>query len=377
MDTVLYPIEVVVAWIMTGIHSLLMMLGMSDGPGLAWVLSIVGLTIVVRILLIPLLFRQIKAMRGMQEIQPELQKLQKKYKGKKDTASQMAMQEEMKELYKSHGTSPFASCLPILLQMPIFFALFRVLNSLRGISEGTYSREAIGPITQNVAADIENSSIFGANLSDWFLMPNATVETRVVTVLLIVAMSATSFITQKQLTMKNMSQAALEGPLAQQQKIMLYMFPVIFAISGVNFPVGVLIYWTMSNLWSMGQQWYTIRNHPAKGSQAHREMIARENVKREKKGQPLLDQHGNEIDPNAPVEEPKGQRVQPRRKERGGYKGEVVEQPEIEDEDVEDGPVRGKDGLTDEERARKRYERRAAERAAARKKRERRQQGKK
>lgn len=375
MDTFLYPIQVVVAWIMTGIHSGLVALGMNDGPGLAWVLAIVGLTIVMRILLIPLLFKQIKAMRGMQEIQPELQKLQKKYKGKKDQASQMAMQEEMKQLYKDAGTSPFSSCLPILLQMPIFFALFRLLNNLGPIADGEYARESVGSVTRDIAGDIEASTFIGAHLSDWFLMPDATMQVRIVTIILIVAMSVTTFITQKQLTMKNMTQAALEGPIAQQQKMMLYMFPVIFAISGVNFPVGVLIYWTVSNLWSMGQQWWTIRTHPAKGSKAFEHMIERKNAKRAKKGLPLLDRNGNEIDPNAPEPEPKGQRVQPRRKDRGGYKGEVVEQPEevLEEEpqlDDEDGPKVGKDGLTDEERARVRYERQREKREAKRRKRE-------
>ena len=109
---------------------------------------------------------------------------------------------------------------------------------------------------------------------------------RIVTVILIVAMSVTTFTTQKQLTMKNMSKAALEGPMAQQQKIMLYMLPVIFAISGINFPVGVLLYWLVSNVWSMGQQWYTIRNHPSAGSEAHKAMLARRAAKRAKKGLP-------------------------------------------------------------------------------------------
>ena len=364
----LYPIEVVVAWIMTGIHTLLTMVGLPDGPGVAWVLFIVGLTIVIRILLIPLLFRQIKAMRGMQEVQPEMQKIQKKYKGKRDTASQMAMQEELKELYKRHGTSPFSSCLPLLAQMPIFFALLSVLNNLDNIAGGTYKRDAIGTITQSVARDIEQSTFLGARLSDWFLMEDPDVRVRVVVGILIVAMSVTSFFTQKQLTMKNMSKAALEGPMAQQQKIMLYMLPVIFAVSGINFPLGVLLYWLVSNVWSMGQQWWTIRNHPSPGSEADRQMRARRAAKRAKKGLPPEEET---ITTETEVA-PQGQRVQPRRKGRGGRPGEVVVQPEPEESpevEQDEGPVRGKDGLTDQERAQRRYERRAAERAAAREKR--------
>ena len=164
-DTILYPIMVAVAWIMVGVHDLLVAVGMSGGSGWAWVLSIVGLTIVIRILIIPLFFKQIKAARGMQLVQPEMQKLQKKYKGKTDPASRQKMQEEMMALYREHGTNPFASCLPILLQMPIFFALFRVLNSLGPLSQGTYaggSKDSIGPLTQELAAQAESSTLFGA-----------------------------------------------------------------------------------------------------------------------------------------------------------------------------------------------------------------------
>src|SRR6478735_9934002 len=141
----LAPIEWVVAWIMYLCHQGLTYLGFSDGPGPAWVLSIVGLVIIIRILLIPLFFKQIKASRGMQMLQPEMQAIQKKYKGKSDPASREAMSRETMELYKKHGTNPFASCLPILLQTPIFFALFRVLNSLPAIADGTH--ETIGPLT--------------------------------------------------------------------------------------------------------------------------------------------------------------------------------------------------------------------------------------
>src|SRR5690625_7243941 len=95
-DSVLYPIKWVVAWIMVGAHEALTWLGLDSASGVAWGLSIVALVIVIRILLIPLFVRQIKAQRGMQILQPDIQKLQKKYKGKTDPASRQAMQQEMK-----------------------------------------------------------------------------------------------------------------------------------------------------------------------------------------------------------------------------------------------------------------------------------------
>ncbi|MEU2198612.1 membrane protein insertase YidC [Isoptericola sp. NPDC019482] len=305
-DTILYPIEWVVAWIMYGAHALFTTLGMQDGPGWAWVFSIVALTVVIRIALIPLFFKQIKASRGMQMMQPELQAVQKKYKGKTDPASREAMGRETMELYRKHGTNPMASCLPILLQSPIFFALFRVLNNLQGIAEGTH--KAIGPIDQRIAGDIESSSLFGAQLSDVFRTTDSTTS-RVVVICLIILMSATMFFTQRQLTMKNMPKAALEGPMASTQKMMLYILPVIFLISGINFPVGVLIYWVISNLWSMGQQFYTIKKMPAPGSEAER-------LLKEKQARKAAAKGAIEATPEPEPEKPRGQREQPKRKNR-------------------------------------------------------------
>lgn len=307
IDTILYPIQWVVAWIMYGSHQFFTLLGFQDGPGFAWVLSIVALVIAIRILLIPLFFKQIKASRGIQMMQPELQAIQKKYKNKKDPSSREAMGRETMELYRKHGTNPMASCMPILLQSPIFFALFRLLYNLGDISTGADS--AIGPIDQSVAADIEHSSLFGAQLSDIFLQTDDW-GARIVILVLIVAMSATTFFTQRQLTMKNMPKAALEGPMANTQKMMLYALPVIFLISGVNFPVGVLIYWTTTNLWSMGQQFYTIKRMPAPGSEAERQLKEKQAAKAAKKG--IVAEEPTEIEPPKPV----GQREQPVRKNR-------------------------------------------------------------
>ncbi|MBL0887355.1 membrane protein insertase YidC [Myceligenerans indicum] len=301
-----------VSWIMVGSHELFTFLGLPDGPGVAWVLAIVMLVIVMRILLIPLFFKQIKASRGMQMMQPELQAVQKKYKGKTDPASREAMTRETMDLYKKHGTNPFASCMPLLLQSPIFFALFSVLRGLKPIADG--QSEPLTPITQEVASDIEQSTLFGAHLSDVF-MQDSTVTAKIVIAVMILAMSATTFFTQRQLTMKNMPPAALEGPMAQTQKIMLYMLPVIFMISGVNFPVGVLIYWTVTNLWSMGQQYYTIKRMPAPGSRAEKEMQERKARKAKeralKRGEPVPEEVVEVLEPKQ-----RGQRVQPKRKDR-------------------------------------------------------------
>ena len=312
---ILYPIEWVVAWIMYLAHSGLTWIGLDAASGITWALSIVVLVIIMRILLIPLFFKQIRASRGMQILAPEMQAIQKKYKGKTDPASREAMSRETMALYKKHGTNPFSSCLPILAQSPIFFALFRVLSTLDEIGGG--KREAIGPIGQVLASQAEQSTILGAPLSSTFMTAgldaSTAMSTRVVTILLIVAMSATTFLTQRQLTMKNMPPAALQGPMAQQQKVLLYVLPLVFAFSGVNFPIGVLLYWTTTNIWSMGQQFYTIRRMPAPGSEAERLMKERKARKTRSLGV-SAEAAGDTDTLEAP--QPKGQRPQPVRKDR-------------------------------------------------------------
>lgn len=338
-DTILSPIMWVVAWIMVHAHSAFVALGM-DPSGWSWILSIVVLVIAIRILLIPLFVRQIRASRGMQIVQPEIQKLQKKYKGKTDPASRQAMQQEMMAIYRSAGTNPFASCLPILAQSPIFFALFRVLYQLPQIANET--RGAIGPLDAQLAAEAENSTLFGAPLSSFFLMQDATAQVRIVTVILILAMSATQFLTQRQLTMKNMPASALDNPMARQQKMLMYIFPVIFAVTGVNFPIGVLIYWTTTNLWSMGQQFYVIRNNPAPGSEAERAMLERKARKAARKGTTLEDaggQGGVAVLEAEPVV--RGQRQQPLGKNRAKRSGVRPTTPgsSLEDDSIEDAIV--------------------------------------
>jgi len=313
VGAILAPIEWVVAWIIYGAHWLLTAIGFADGPGVAWVISLVFLTVLIRALMIPLFFKQIAATRGQQLIQPELKAIQDKYKDKKDPASREAMSRETMALYKEHGTNPFSSCLPMLLQTPVFFALFNVLRNLTPIAAG--ERGAVGPITQQIAHDIQSSTFFGAHLSDVFTT-TTSMTARVVVILLILAMAASTFYTQKQLTQKNMPQAALEGQAASMQKMMLYGMPLFFGISGINFPVGVLIYWTVTNIWSMVQQWWAIRKMPTPGSQAEEEMRARKAAKAAAKGI-VLEPANTVVGANDVIEIiPSGQRVQPKRKNR-------------------------------------------------------------
>ena len=265
----LEPIEWVVSWIMLNFHTFFVKLGMPEDGGWTWALSIVGLVVVMRIALIPLFVKQIKSQRGLQLLQPQLKALQQKYKNDRERQTQ-----EIMKLYKETGTNPLSSCLPILAQAPIFFALFRVLN-------GVAQDDALGVLSQADVDSAANATIFGAQISETFLRAE-TGAAKAVAAVLIILMSASTFITQKQLMSKNMPASAMEGAFAQQQKILLYVFPLIFAVTGVNFPIGVLLYWFTTNVWSMGQQFYVIHRMPAPGSLAEANMERRKAHKEER-----------------------------------------------------------------------------------------------
>ena len=331
-DTLLAPLEWAVAWLMVGFHTILTAIGLPAEAGFTWALSIVGLVIVIRIILIPLFVKQIHASRRMQLIQPEMQKIQKKYKGKTDPESRQAMTQETMGLYKRTGTNPFSSCLPLLLQSPIFFALFRVLANMAEIAAG--KKEPIGPLTPEVAAQANASTIFGAPLSATFqhtltIVNNvtvtipSTVNTKVICVVMIVLMSASQFTSMRQLLMKNMPASALDNPAAKMQKNMMYLMPLMFIFTGVTFAIGLLLYWLTTNIWTMGQQFYTIRNMPAPGSLAEKALEARrlKSGKEHKKFSIPGLTHDDEAEeirdaPTIGTRPQSGQRQQPKRKKR-------------------------------------------------------------
>jgi YidC/Oxa1 family membrane protein insertase len=264
-------LEMAVAWVLVAFHKVLTPIFGADN-GWSWVFAIVGLVVVIRILLIPLFVKQIKAQRNMQLIQPRIKELQKKYAGDREKQSA-----EMMKIYRETGTNPLASCLPILLQAPIFFALFRVLQY------GIAAEQGIGVLTPELATQAHDASIFGVPIYATFANADETpypTNTMILCVILIITMSLTTFFTQRQLIVKN---TAKDNPMVKQQKILMYVFPVIFAVGGFNFPIGVLIYWTTTNLWSMGQQFYVIRNNPQPGTPAEKALEDRKKQKAQRK----------------------------------------------------------------------------------------------
>ncbi len=296
MGFILDPLYNIVSGIMIAFHKVLSPIFGTDS-GVTWSLSIMGLVILIRTILIPLFVKQIKSQRAMTALQPQMKAIQAKYKDDRQKQS-----EEMMKLYKEHKTNPLASCFPILAQAPVMFALFTVLNGIaknkpHGFMKGEYLTSAA------------QAKFFGSPISETFLGSDK-LTVKIVTVFLIILMSATTFTTQKQLMTKGMPKMdASNNMMLQQQKIMLYVFPLIFAVSGVNFPVGVLIYWSTTNLWTWGQQFYVIKRNPTPGSPAYEELQRKRAHKAKLEGKEIA------TEGSAPVEAPKveGQRQQPKK----------------------------------------------------------------
>jgi YidC/Oxa1 family membrane protein insertase len=260
------PLYDVVSWIIRTFHVGFDKVGMD--ASWSWCLAIVCLVVLIRIALIPLFVKQIKSMRAMQTLQPEIRKIQQRYKGDRERTSQ-----ELMKLYKEHNTNPLASCFPILAQAPIFLALYRVLNHVA-------REQPVGVLTKGDVVNAGHATFLGAHLGDKFVGADST-SVKIVTLVMIIGMSLSQFYTQRQLMTKNMPPSAMEtNPFLRQQKVMMYLFPLMFAVFGVNFPVGVLLYWLVSNLWSMGQQMFVIRRMPVVGSKAHEALLERQEKKR-------------------------------------------------------------------------------------------------
>jgi len=271
-NSLLWPIKWVIEAILVGFHQVLTFFGMDPAAGLTWVLSIVGLVLIVRAALIPIFVRQIKSQRKMLEVAPQLKKIQDKYRGKRDQFSREAMQRETMDLYKKAGTNPFASCLPLLIQMPIFFSLFSVLNEARPQADGSF-KAGVGLLNQELSEQFGSSSLFGIaplrhSIQSALAENPVEVVVIVIAVTMVVLMTASQFITQLQIMSKNQSPEMKASPMYRQQRILLYILPLVFAFSGFAFPIGVMFYWLTSNIWTMVQQFLVIRTMPTPGSEA-------------------------------------------------------------------------------------------------------------
>ncbi len=296
METILHPFAVAFAYIWVYIHKFLVILGVPDGPGIGWVIAIVLMTLVVRTAIIPLYVKQIRSTRNMQMIQPELQKIQAKYKGKTDPASRQRQNEETMALYKKNGSSPFASCWPMLVQMPILFGLYRVIIAVSQIAAGTYQYESLGPLDSAVAANISASKFLGVGLSQT-LSTSPGFGAKAAFIVLIIIMVGMQFLTMRLSMSKNMNLSAMDpsNPMVRSQKTMMYLMPLMFVFSGLVFQMGMLVYMVTGTLYGYVQQLVVVRTIPTPGSPAHDELMAKRETKYQQWAGPMFDDFDQKV----------------------------------------------------------------------------------
>jgi YidC/Oxa1 family membrane protein insertase len=252
----LNPLYDAVAWVIMRIHA---GMGALFGPasGWAWALSIVFLVVLMRLLLLPLFIKQMHATRKMTALAPQVAELKKKYKNDKQK-----LNEETMKLYKENGANPLAGCLPIAAQLPVFFALFGVLRAIA-------QDHAKYGLTESVVASAQHAHIFGVTVADKFLasfkpptlFPLSGID-RLVIILTVVVSATTTFLTVRQSMKRGMTpQMDPNNPMASSQKMMQYIVPV-FALSGLYWQYGLVLYWVTTNLWTLGQQYVLFKRFP-------------------------------------------------------------------------------------------------------------------
>jgi YidC/Oxa1 family membrane protein insertase len=233
----------------TGLEWLHTVLSAVFGDETAWGWSIIALTVVVRVILLPLAIKQTRSMRAMQALQPKIKAIQKKYKADRELlrkdpeqykAKRAKMNEELTALYQESGVNPASGCLPLIAQAPIFIALFSILRSNPDMVEPGST------LNRMLNADFYFFTPGEHGLS------TAASAAGVAGITLIVLMAGTMFWSQKQMMAKNAANA--DPAQLQQQRIMLYVMPAFLAFISFNFPIGVLLYWVTTNFWQVGQQ---------------------------------------------------------------------------------------------------------------------------
>jgi YidC/Oxa1 family membrane protein insertase len=252
----LNPLYYAVAWVIMRLHA---GLGAIFGPasGWAWALTIVVLVVLMRLLLLPLFIKQMHATRKMTVLAPQVAELRKKYKNDKQK-----LNEETMKLYKDNGANPLAGCLPVAAQLPVFFALFGVLRAI-SLDQPKYG------LTPAVVASAQHAHIFGVTVADRFLSkinpptlyPISNVSRMVILITVLVS-ALTTFLTVRQSTKRGMTpQMTPDNPMASSQKFMAYVVPV-FALSGLYWQYGLVLYWVTTNVWTLGQQHVLFKRFP-------------------------------------------------------------------------------------------------------------------
>jgi len=263
--SILNPLFEAVAWVMMQIHAALSY-PFGASSGVTWLLSIVILVVLMRLIMVPLFIKQRNSMLKMQSHMPQLQEIRKRYKNDKQR-----LNEETMKFYKENGINPLGGCLPLVAQLPVFWALF---NVLRAIADWTPGHDPSYGLTVAVVKSAREAHVFGVLLSDTFLRPQfgESLTSRIVIVVFVLISAGTTFLTMRQSQkrgMMNQTPADPDQPGAAaaqaMSKNMMYIAP-FFALTGLYWQFGLVIYWVTTNLWTLGQQHFLFRNLPIVGS---------------------------------------------------------------------------------------------------------------
>jgi len=268
--SILNPLFEAVAWVISQIHNALAV-PFGAASGWSWGLSIVFLVMLMRLVMVPLFVKQVRSQRKMQAHMPALQEIRKKYKNDKTR-----LNEETMKFYKENGINPLGGCLPLVAQLPVFWSLFNVLKAIADwtpVTNGVVNVPKYGLSVATVTS-ARHAHVFGVLLSDKFLWATTGESWTVRAVILLsVAVSATTtFLTMRQSAKRGMMNQQMPDPdqpgaaMAQSMsKNMMYIAP-FFALTGLYWQYGLVIYWVTTNVWTLGQQHILFRNLPIVGS---------------------------------------------------------------------------------------------------------------
>ena len=245
-----------VAWVLRQIYDLLSPL-FGPASGWTWALSIVLLVVLMRLLMVPLFIKQMHTTRAMSALTPKLTELRKKYKNDKQTLNAETM-----KVYQEAGVNPLMGCLPVVAQLPVFFALFSVLRSITEWKPGEPTKYNL---PESMVASAQKAEIFGAHVSDKVLFTHGVyvpLHAKAVILVAVIISMITTYLTVRQSMKRGMMPAATpDNPMASTQKYMAYIMP-LFALSGLYWPFGLVLYWVTTNVWTLGQQWLLFKRYP-------------------------------------------------------------------------------------------------------------------
>ncbi|MGH3275706.1 MAG: membrane protein insertase YidC, partial [Streptosporangiaceae bacterium] len=243
-----------VGWVVRQIyHGLSPIFGVSSGW--TWALTIVILVVCMRLVMVPLFIKQMHTTRAMSSLQPQMTALRKRYKNDKQTLNQETM-----KLYQEAGVNPLMGCLPVVAQLPLFFALFSVLRAIAEWKPGQVPQDGL---TLQMVTAARHSEILGVHIADKFLFSHGVpVHAKAVILAAVVVSMVTTFLTVRQSMKRGMMPAANSAnPMGQSQKYMAYIMP-FFALTGLYWQFGLVLYWVTTNLWTLVQQWALFKRYP-------------------------------------------------------------------------------------------------------------------